>query len=110
MKLIEAVKLIGKEYNITDEGPCYLVHSGLFDRGFEELVIYVVPVNGTAFLTDGADVANGIGDKLSEKELYKIVKMFKFELNDWHIEKIYNNNDDIYRFFELFLYVQTHNE
>lgn len=110
MKLIEAVTLIGKEYNITDEGPCYLVHSGLFDKGLEELVIYVVPVNGSAFLTDGADVANGIGDKLSEEELHKIAKMFEFELHDWHIEKRYNNNDDIYRFFELFLYVQTHNE
>lgn len=110
MKLSEAVKLIEQEYVITDEGTCYIVHTDMFDKALEEIVIYVMSIDGEAFITDGADVANTIGDKLTEEKLYEIAKMFEFKLNDWHIEKYYKSNDDIYRFFELFIYVQNHNE
>lgn len=107
MDILTAAKNIEQDYIIDGNGVFYEISTGLYDRGFEGISIFLTEYKGNAFLSDGADIANGVGDYLEETELNDIARRFGFELNDWHIQKKYESNDDIYRFIELVMFVQT---
>lgn len=101
MELNKAAKIIGEKYAIRGGPRAYEIQTGLWDSGFEGVSIFLSDENGYAELNDVAEIANGIGDGLSETELETLAKKYGFSLTDWHIEKPFEGIEDVDAFVSL---------
>lgn len=90
-----------KEYYELTGSSSYEIVTGVVDKGLEGIPLVLFEKNGVATLTDCAEVANGVGENLTEEELESVSHLFGFSVNDWHIEKTYEGVDDVKKFCEL---------
>ena len=63
--------------------------------------IFIGEENGYAELNDIAEVANGIGDFLTETELKNLVEKYGFTLKNRHIVKPFEGIEDVDAFVAL---------
>lgn len=101
MTLDEAAEIIGKKYVLYGGPNAYEIPTGLWDRGFESVSVFISEENGYAELDDVAEIANGIGDELTESELETLAKKYGFALKNWHIVKSFEGIEDMDAFVSL---------
>ncbi len=101
MDIATAAAEIATKYPIRGSGRIYEVPTGVYDRGWDGISLLLIDVGGTAVLTDCADVANGVGDRLTEEQIISLAERFGFHVTDWHIEKTYTGPGDIGDFIRL---------
>ena len=101
MTLSEAAKIIGKKYILHGGPGAYEIPTGLWDRGFESVSIFISEENGYAELNDVAEIANGIGDFLTETELRDLAEKYGFSLKNRHIVKPFEGIADVDAFVSL---------
>lgn len=99
--LSEAAKIIGEKYALHGGSGAYEIPTGLWDRGFESVSIFIGEENGYAELNDIAEIANGIGDFLTETELKNLAEKYGFSLRNWHIVKPFEGIEDVDAFVSL---------
>lgn len=100
MDILTAAEQLKTKYELTGSST-YEIVTGVVDKGLEGIPLVLFEENGEAMLTDCAEVANGVGENLSEEELKDLARLFGFEVNDWHIEKKYESVNDVENFCSL---------
>ena len=102
MNVLTAVKQIESKYpvqRIADD--FYEIPTGYFTRGGEGISLYLIDMQGKLYLSDCADTANGIGEKLTENQLCELAAEHGFSLDDWHVVKEYESVADVYDFVKM---------
>lgn len=102
MNVLRAVKQIESKYSvqrIADD--FYEIPTGYFTRGCEGISLYLIDKQGTLYLNDCADTANGIGEKLTENQLRELAAEHGFSLDDWHVVKEFESVADVDDFVRM---------
>lgn len=102
MNVLTAVKQIENKYpvqRIADD--FYEIPTGYFTRGGERISLYLIDMQGKLYLSDCADTANGIGEKLTENQLCELAAEHGFSLDDWHVVKEYESVADVDDFVKM---------
>ena len=104
MNFDEALKEIGKEYNVRQKYENYaqIEFDELFD-GYNYMYIAIRVHQGKVLLTDNAGYADLVDYDYYQNEILKLVEKYGLVFDDYYIEKEYHDNSDVKAYVD-FLY------